>query len=42
MEAHRWIMEVQTWIMEVRNLPLEVCILVWADTNKNPPSPQMK
>lgn len=42
MEVRRWTMEVQAWTIEVRNLPLEVCILVWADTNKNPPSPQMK
>lgn len=42
MEVHRWTMKVQAWTMEVRSLPLKVCILVLAGTNKNPPSPQMK
>ena len=35
-------MEVQAWIMEVCSLPLKVCNMVLAGTNKNPPSPQMK
>jgi len=35
-------MEVQAWIMKIYILLLKVCILALADTNKNPPSPQMK
>ena len=42
MEACSLTMKVQAWIMEVCSLPLKVCILVLAGTNKNPPSPQMK
>ena len=42
MEVHRLTMKVQAWTMEVRSLPLKVCNMVLAGTNKKSPSPQMK